>query len=100
MSAIIGHGALKGPTVSTGGTGYIAGTAPGIVTVNGLPAAREIEIRDRTTRAPIFVGSSKPDGTYRLGGLNPSRKYDVLARDWQNVYNDVIRANITPATNP
>lgn len=91
-------GAKGSPLPSLAGNGYIAGVAPGVLTVNGAPASREIEVRDRSTRAIVFVGFCNPDGTYRVNGLNPARKYDVIARDWQGVYNDVIRSNITPAT--
>lgn len=81
-----------------GGIGYIAGTLSGLVTVNGSPAARSVEVRHRMTRSVIAVVFSKSDGTYRVSGLDPTQKYDVIARDWQGIYNDVIRANVTPAT--
>ena len=80
------------------GNGYIAGTSPGLLTVNGSVAAREIEVRVRTTRLILETKFSASDGTYRFNNLDTTLVYDVIARDWQGVYNDVIRANITPMT--
>ena len=96
--APVGRNVKKGGTVIGGGFGYISGTSPGLVTVNGAPAAREVELRDRAARVTLRIQFSKSDGTYLFACLDPTRKYDVIARDWQGVYNDVIRSNITPAT--
>lgn len=96
--------ATKGlPTIARkravfGGAGYIAGVSPGLVTVNGSVAARQVEVRHRTSRMVMTVLFSNPDGTYLIGDLDPTQTYDVIARDYAGVYNDVIRANITPAT--
>ena len=80
------------------GTGYIAGTASAGVTVNSVPSAREVECRDRMTRETLSVVFSASTGEYLCAGLDPSRKYDVIARDWQGVYNDVIRSGVVPAS--
>lgn len=81
-----------------GGLGYISGTSPGLLTVNGSPASREIELRHRKTRIVVSTKVSASDGTYYFSDLDPNEKFDLIARDWQGVYNDVIRSNITPAT--
>ncbi len=80
------------------GNGYIAGTSPGLLTVNGSPAGREILLLDRLSHVLIASTFSHADGTYLFSNLDPTRKYDVIARDYAGVYNDVIRANVTPAT--
>lgn len=79
------------------GLGFIAGTAPfGLVTVNGAPGAREVEVRHRKTRMPVATMFSDSDGTYRFDGLNQSEEFDVIARDWAGTYNDAIVARVLP----
>ncbi|MGN6518774.1 MAG: hypothetical protein ACTHK2_05035 [Dokdonella sp.] len=79
------------------GLGFIAGTSPlGLVTVNGSPGAREVEVRHRKTRMPIATTFSAADGTYRFDGLNPDEEFDVIARDWAGTYNDAILARVKP----
>lgn len=78
------------------GSGYLAGEDPGLVTVAGAPAAREIEIRIRKTRKIMATGFSASDGTWRFDGLDPAVEFDVMARDYAEVYNDVIRARVRP----
>lgn len=85
------------------GRGYIAGEPnpdpegiDGIVTINDVPGAREIEIRERTSRRVVAVGFSNADGTYRFDGLNPDIEFDVISRDWSRTYTDVI----VPARKP
>lgn len=79
-----------------GGAGYIAGEDPGLVTVAGSPAAREVEVRERRTRRVVATTRSASDGTYRIDGLNPDIEFDLIARDDNEVYNDVIRARVKP----
>jgi len=78
------------------GGGYIAGEAPGIVTSNGAPARRTVEVRHRVTRTVVATTFSAPDGTYRIDGLDPNQEFDVIARDWTNTYNDVIVSRVKP----
>ena len=81
------------------GSGYIAGEPPdGLVTFNGAPAVRVVDVFDRDTN--ILVGStmSAADGTYRITGLNINRTYDVRARGRDEHENDVIVARVTPHT--
>ncbi len=44
----------------------------------------------------VATTTSLADGTWRIDNLNTSLKYDVVSR--HNGLNDVIMANITPAT--
>jgi hypothetical protein len=77
---------------------YIAGISPGLVTVAGAPASRQVEVRHRITRAVVATTWSASDGTYKINDLDPTQLFDVIARDYSNTYNDVIRARVTPAT--
>lgn len=88
-----------------GGEGVIAGelsgdpaVPDGLLTVNGVPASREIEVRDRKTRRMVSVRRSNADGTYRFPGLNPALQYDVIARDFAGDYEDVIAGAVRPHT--
>lgn len=78
------------------GPGYLAGEDPGLVTVAAAPASREIEIRVRKTRKLMATGFSNSDGSYRFDGFDPDIEFDVISRDWQNVWNDVIIAAAKP----
>jgi len=98
MSGTVLGAFLRLNPFTTGGHGYIAGTTPGLLTVNGSPAAREIFLIDRVTWTVMQRTTSAPDGTYRFSNLDATRIYDVIARDFAGVYNDVIRARITPMT--
>lgn len=80
------------------GAGFIAGIGPGLVTVAGAPARRRVILYDKATDVIVARSWSNPDGTYRFDGLNPDRRYYVVAFDHQLVYNAVIRDNIKPAT--
>lgn len=84
------------------GDGYLAGTFPdGITTVEGVPVAATVRVLLRSVD-PALDGvvlaqvKSAPDGTWRVDGLNPALKYDVVGR--KDGYNDVIMANVSPAT--
>ena len=65
------------------GTGYIAGTNDGIVTVRGSPASRKIWLLDAQTLAIVKVVTSLPNGRYLFLGLNPDREYLVMVRDYK-----------------
>lgn len=83
------HGNFNGP-------GYIAGFAPGLVTVNTAPAAREVELRHRASRIVVARAFSASDGTYLFAGISPDEQFDLVGRDWSNTYNDVIVSRVTP----
>lgn len=86
-----------------GGPGYIAGelsndpaVPDGIVTVNDVPAARQVEVRERVTRRVLAVVFSNADGTYRIDGLSPEFEFDVIGRDWKREFQDVIIGAVRP----
>lgn len=78
------------------GPGYISGKAPGLLTVNGSAASRNIELRHRKTR--LLVGSvfSSNDGSFIFLGVDPGAEYDLIARDYADTYNDVIVSRVRP----
>ena len=78
------------------GPGYLAGEDLGLVTVAGAPARREYEVRVRQTRRVIATSFSESDGSWRVDGLDPGTEFDVIGRDWQAVWNDVIVAAVHP----
>ncbi len=80
------------------GQGYFAGTADGIVTVAGQPAAREIVAWDAVTLAHVFTARSLPDGHYLIPALDAERKYLIIARDYKGEYAPVGWDLRSPAT--
>jgi len=87
--------------VSFAGNGYLAGSFPdGITTLNGVPVAATVRVHYRPEEGVpgdgVLVASTESgaDGTWRIDGLNPTLKYDIISRlDGQN---DVIAANVQP----
>lgn len=78
------------------GRGFVAGQAPGLVTVGGAPAARRVVLIDSLTLKPVARTWSAADGTYRLNGINPNREFTVVGFDHFEIYNAVIRDGIKP----
>lgn len=87
--------------VSLRGNGYLAGSFPdGITTLNGVPVAATVRVHYRPIGGTFGDGDliattqSAADGTWRIDGLDPALKYDIIGRlDGQN---DVIAANVSP----
>ena len=78
--------------------GYIAGTSDGILTVNGKPALREILVLDASTLNTIKKSQSLANGHYLLNNLDVSKKYLVIARDYNREYEPAVFDYVTPAT--
>ena len=70
---------LHGTTFS----GYIAGTADGIVTALGKPAVRNIYLLDAVTLEIKYLTTSLKNGRYLSMGLNPAKRYLVMVRDYK-----------------
>lgn len=83
------------------GAGYLAGSFPdGITSIEGVPGSASIRVMYRVPGFPpdgVVVAEtvSSPDGTWRIDGLNPDLKYDVICR--HEGYNDMILSNVSPA---
>ena len=64
-------------------SGYIAGSGDGIVTVQGKPSSRKIWLLDAKTMQVEQIITSLKNGHYIFLGLDPSRKYIVIVRDFE-----------------
>jgi len=69
--------------LSLANSGYIAGSADGIVTVQGKPASRDIWLLNAQTMAVEQVITSLKNGHYLFLGLDPAREYLVMVRDYK-----------------
>lgn len=67
-------------------TGYIAGTTDGIVTVGGESAKRQICVFDVDTLTWLQTATSNENGNYLIMGLDPNKKYLLMARDYKQEY--------------
>ena len=77
--------------------GYLAGeqdpdedAGVGLVTVNGAPSARRVEVRHRVTRIVVATTFSGADGSWQVPDLPSLDEYDIIARDHTGTYEDVI----------
>jgi len=82
------------------GKGRIAGVSPAIVTVNGIPAARDVTVVHRRTQRVVARTVSAADGSYEFPYLDQSQKFTVYAWDRFGVHNGVIVDNVSPALMP
>ena len=67
-------------------SGYIAGSGDGIVTVRGKPASRMIWLLDAKTMLVERVGISLNQGRYLFKGLDTSKEYLLIARDFKREF--------------
>jgi hypothetical protein len=85
-----------------GGDGYLAGELPdGLTTLEDAPTVARVRVLYRSggekyTLKGALVGEteSAPNGTWRVDGLNPAYRYDVVGS--LAGYNDVIMADVQP----
>lgn len=78
--------------------GYIAGGGDGLVSVGNKPASRNIYVLDNKTLAIVKTAVSLDNGHYLIAGLDPTKRYLVMARDYQGEYEPVCYDNVTPAS--
>lgn len=84
--------------LGTNYVGYIAGTADGIVTAGGEPAARDIVLFDADGLTVVSRNASIKTGRYLFSGLNPNTKYLVILRDHQMQFEPFAYDYVKPAT--
>lgn len=77
--------------------GYIAGSADGIVTVQGKPASRKIWLLDARSLAIEAVQWSLNNGHYAFFGLDDTKEYLVMVRDYKKEYEPFVWDYVTPA---
>lgn len=84
--------------IGTSWLGYIAGTADGIVTVNGNPATRDIIVLNAQDLSVVQRSQSLSNGHYLLNNLDHAKQYLVMARDYNKEYEPAVWDYVTPAT--
>ena len=84
--------------LGTNWLGYIAGTADGVVTVNGVVAKRDIVVLDAVDLSVLQRNQSLSNGHYLLNGLDATKQYMVMARDYNKEYEPAVWDYVTPAT--
>lgn len=77
--------------------GYIAGSADGIVTVQGKPASRNIWLLNAQTLTVEKLTTSLKNGHYIFLGLDPAKEYLVIARDYKREYEPFVWDYVKPA---
>lgn len=70
-------------SLSLAHNGYIAGSGDGIVTVAGKPASRKIWLLDAKTMVVEQVITSLKNGHYIFLGLDLTKEYLVMVRDYK-----------------
>lgn len=80
-----------------GHQGYIAGSADGIVTVQGKPASRKIWLLDARSMAIEQVVTSLANGHYMFLGLDTTKEYLVMVRDHKKEYEPFCWDYVAPA---
>lgn len=83
------------------GTGYIAGTADGIVTVAGVPSSREVCLYALYHYKPMVLVDrvwSTGNGNYMFGSLDASIEYLVMVRDYGREFEPFTWDYVKPAT--
>lgn len=78
-------------------SGYIAGSADGIVTVQGKPASRNIWLLNAQTMAVEQVVTSLKNGHYLFLGLDLAKEYLVMVRDYKRELEPFAWDYVTPA---
>lgn len=84
-------------SISLSYRGYIAGTGDGIVTVQGKPASRKIWLLNVQTMAVEQVITSLKNGHYLFLGLDPTKEYLVMVRDYKRELEPFAWDYVTPA---
>lgn len=78
--------------------GYIAGTDDGIVTVVSTPTSRAITVLNADTLHYVCTATSTLKGNYLIMGLDPNKRYLIMARDHKREYEPFAWDWVVPAT--
>lgn len=84
-------------SLSLAHSGYIAGSGDGIVTVQGKPASRKIWLLNAQSLAIEQAVTSLKNGHYMFLGLDPAKRYLVMARDYKKEYEPFVYDQVVPA---
>lgn len=85
--------------VGVDGPGYLGGEAPeGRTTVGGVPVSADVDVfyeLDTKDWQHVASTTSQPDGTWSIVGLNPDKKFNVVARHAS--FGGVIAVDVQPS---
>lgn len=84
-------------TLSLPYSGYIAGSADGIVTARGVPVSRNVYLLDALTMQMLNKSQSLKNGHYIFKGLNPAIEYLVMVRDYKKEFEPFAWDYVKPA---
>lgn len=84
-------------SLSLANSGYIAGSGDGIVTVKGQPSSRKIVLLDTITLAVEHEQWSLNNGHYLFLGLDLTKEYLVMVRDYKRELEPFAWDHIKPA---
>lgn len=77
-------------------SGYIAGTGEGIASMATKPAPCLIYLLDTESFALLHTGFALDNGHYLIRGLDPDKRYLLLARDPKGNYEPVAYDDVQP----
>ena len=66
--------------------------------MNGSPTIRDITVLDAMDLSVVTRSQSFSNGRYLLNGLDPTKQYMVMARDYNKEYEPAVWDYVTPAT--
>lgn len=90
-------GALRDRLAAKGAPFAGDGTLHGLVTIRGVPAAREVLCLDRLTKTLVAsVWSDPATGAFQFTNLDKARRFRVEAVDYSATYNAVVADNVLP----
>ncbi|PIE82381.1 MAG: hypothetical protein CSA10_00710 [Cardiobacteriales bacterium] len=78
--------------------GYIAGRDDGITTIESKPVSRKVYLLDSVTLKWLKTCVTLENGHYMFMGLDPSKSYIVMARDYHHDFEPVCYDNVIPET--
>lgn len=93
---ILTHNQLLNVGALFHGKAWISGVGEGIVTINGIPASRQVVALEQSSLTVVAQTWSFPDGTYLLPNLDKSKLYIVMAYDYKGDYAPVAESHIAP----
>lgn len=84
-------------SLSLAHSGYIAGANDGIVTLKGKPSSRKIWLLNAQNLAVEAAQWSLKNGHYAFFGLDVSKEYLVMVRDYKKEFEPFVWDYVKPA---
>lgn len=84
-------------SLSLAHSGYISGAGDGIVTVQGKPSSRKIWLLDAKTMQIEQIITSLKNGHYLFLGLDVTKEYLVMVRDYKKEFEPFAWDYVKPA---